>query len=83
LAKDSPHAAVTVDWFHVVQLFTTAVDDLREAEARSRELANALRWGVLKAGVRNLTDHQRTALAKLETGGFATEAAYCAKEMLC
>lgn len=82
LAQGFPNAAVTVDWFHVVQLFTTAVDDVRKAEARSRELPKAIRWAVLKAGDRNLTDHQRTALAELETGGFATAAAYRAKEML-
>ena len=26
-------AAITVDWFHVVQMFTKAVDDVRRAEA--------------------------------------------------
>ena len=82
LAQGFPNAAVTVDWFHVVQLFTTAVDQVRKAEARSRELPKAVRWAVLKAGDRNLTDHQRIALAELETGGFATAAAYRAKEML-
>jgi len=76
------NAAVTVDWFHVVQLFTTAVDDVRKAEARSRKLPKALRWAVLKAGDRRLTEEQRIALAELETGGFATAAAYRAKEML-
>ena len=40
------------------------------------------RWAVLKAGDRTLTDDQRHALAELETGGFATAAAYRAKEML-
>src|SRR5208283_5435447 len=64
VAENFPNAAITVDWFHVVQLFTTAVDQVR------------------KAGDRNLTDHQRSALAELETGGFATAAAYRAKEML-
>jgi transposase len=76
------NAAVTLDWFHVVQLFTTAVDQVRKAEARSRSLPKAIRWAVLKAGDRKLTDHQRIALAELETGGFATAAAYRAKEML-
>ena len=82
LAQGFPNAAVTVDWFHVVQLFTTAVDQVRKAEARSRKLPKATRWAVLKAGERNLTDDQRIALAELETGGFATAAAYRAKEML-
>jgi transposase len=82
LATSFPKAAVTVDWFHVVQLFTTAVDQVRKAEARSRQLPKAIRWAVLKAGDASLTDDQRIALAELETGGFATAAAYRAKEML-
>jgi transposase len=82
LATSFPKAAVTVDWFHVVQLFTTAVDQVRKAEARSRQLPKAIRWAVLRAGDANLSDDQRIALAELETGGFATAAAYRAKEML-
>jgi transposase len=82
LATSFPKAAVTVDWFHVVQLFTTAVDQVRKAEARSRQLPKAIRWAVLRAGDGALTDDQRIALAELETGGFATAAAYRAKEML-
>ena len=75
-------ANVTVDWFHVVQLFTRAVDNVRKAEAKHNTMPKALRWAVLKAGDRTLTDDQRHALAELETGGFATAAAYRAKEML-
>lgn len=82
LAQGFPNAAVTVDWFHVVQLFTTAVDQVRKAEARERKLPKAARWAVLKAAERGLTEDQRSALAELETGGFATAAAYRAKEML-
>lgn len=82
LAASFPNAAVTVDWFHVVQIFTTAVDQVRKAEARSRQLPKAIRWAVLRAGDTNLTDDQRIALAELETGGFATATAYRAKEML-
>src|SRR3990172_7687113 len=82
LAEGFPNAAVTVDWFHVVQLFTTAVDEVRKAEARSRKLPKAIRWAVLKAGERSLTEDQRIALGELESGGFATASAYRAKEML-
>lgn len=82
LADNFSNAAVTVDWFHVVQLFTTAVDQVRRAEARGRKLPTALRWAVLKTGGSHLTDSQKIALAELETGGFATAAAYRAKEML-
>jgi len=82
LATSFPKAAITVDWFHVVQIFTTAVDQVRKAEARSRQLPKAIRWAVLRAGDGALTYDQRIALAELETGGFATAAAYRAKEML-
>ena len=50
--------------------------------AAAENFPNAARWAVLKAGDRTLTDDQRHALAELETGGFATAAAYRAKEML-
>ena len=35
-------AAVTVDWFHVVQMFTKAVDDVRRAEAKHGKLPKSL-----------------------------------------
>lgn len=77
------NAAVTVDWFHVVQLFTTAVDEVRKAEARQRGFPKGARWAVLKAGDSGrLTEQQQIALAELKTGGFATAEAYRAKEML-
>ena len=82
LGESFPNAAVTVDWFHVVQIFTTAVDEVRKAEARSRKLPKAIRWAVLKAGDGSLTDDQRIALAELESGGLATATAWRAKEML-
>jgi transposase len=41
-------ATVTVDWFHVVQLFTKAVDEVRRAEVKRSKLPKALRWAVLK-----------------------------------
>jgi len=83
VAENFSKAAVTVDWFHVVQLFTTAVDDVRKAEARQRDFPKGARWAVLKAGDRNtLTQQQQIALAELKTGGFATAEAYRAKEQL-
>ena len=59
-------AAVTVDWFHVVQLFTRAVDEVRKAEAKHNHMPKALRWAVLKAADGRLTDQQAAALAELE-----------------
>ena len=38
VSKEFPHAEVTVDWFHVVQLFTKAVDDVRKAERRQVQM---------------------------------------------
>jgi transposase len=83
IGQSFPSANVTVDWFHVVQLFTTAVDQVRKNEARERKMPKATRWAVLKAadGGR-LTEKQQQALLELETGGFATATAWRLKEML-
>ena len=80
-AENFPHAAVTVDWFHVVQIFTTAVEKVRRAEAHRCTLPKGVRWATLKRP-EALTEAQRQALEELETGGFATAEAYRAKEML-
>ena len=76
------NAEVTVDWFHVVQLFTKAVDDVRKAEARQRELPKGARWGVLKARETAKTQAQAEALHELENEAFATGIAYRIKEQL-
>lgn len=80
-AETFPQAAVTVDWFHVVQIFTTAVEKVRRAEAHQRSMPKGTRWAALKKP-EALTRQQRQALEELETGGFATAEAYRAKEML-
>lgn len=83
VAENFSKAAVTVDWFHVVQLFTTAVDEVRKAEARQPDFPRGARWAVLKAGdSERLTEEQQIALAELKSGGFATAQAYRAKEQL-
>ena len=38
-----PQADLTVDWFHVVQLFTTAVDEVRKTESKERALPKGTR----------------------------------------
>jgi len=83
LAREFPRAEVSVDWFHVVQLFTSAVDEVRKAERRHGPMPAAARWAVLKAadGGR-LTDKQAAALAELEAGDFRTAAAWRIKEKL-
>ncbi len=83
VGKDLPGATVTVDWFHVVHLFTKAVDDVRKAERRLVRMPAATRWAVLKApdGGR-LTEEQAAALGELETGDFLTAKAWRIKEKL-
>jgi transposase len=49
LAENFANAAITVDWFHVVQLFTTAVDRVRKAERRVGKFPNP-RSSALGAG---------------------------------
>jgi len=65
-----------------VQLFTKAVDDVRKAEARVRELPKSTRWGVLKARETAKTQSQAEALNELENEAYATGMAYRIKEQL-
>lgn len=71
---------VTVDWFHVVQLFTKAVDDVRKLEHQQNKLPKAVRWAVLKG--KGLTKKQKLALQELEDGDFLTTTAWRIKEKL-
>lgn len=82
IGKEFPAAAVTVDWFHVVQLFTRAVDDVRKAEYKLVKMPAATRCAVLKASDGKLTDKQAMALAELEAGDFLTATAWRIKEKL-
>ena len=75
-------AAVTVDWFHVVLLFTRAVDEVRKAEAEHNHMPKALRWAVLKAADGRLTDQQAAALAELEATDLFTATAWRTKDKL-
>ncbi|CAO0819778.1 hypothetical protein DFAR_1110048 [Desulfarculales bacterium] len=82
IGEKFPGANVTVDWFHVVQLFTTAVDEVQKAEAKERKLPKATRLAVLKAADGGgLTKKQQQILTERETGGFATATAWRLKEM--
>jgi transposase len=77
------NATQTVDWFHVVQLFTTALDHVRKAECKQVKLPDATRWAVLKArDGGKLTDKQAMALVELEAGEFFTAEAWRIKEKL-
>lgn len=76
------NAAITVDWFHVVQMFTKAVDDVRRAEAKHGKLPKTLRWAILKRADGRLTNAQADALAELEASDLFTAIAWRIKEKL-
>lgn len=81
--KQLPNARITVDWFHIVQTFTRALDDVRKAEGRVRPLPKHLRWAVLKRGeVGRLTTNQLKAMAELLEQGLDTATAWRVKERL-
>jgi len=75
------NAAVTVDWFHVTQLVSQAMDEVRRAEAKQEKLPKHLRYALFKKPDK-LTDAQTEALYELETSNLATAEAYRCKETL-
>lgn len=77
-----PFSHATVDWFHVVQLFTRAIDNVRRAESKEYILPKATRWAVLKASDKGLTEAQIDAIAELEATGMNTSKAWRIREML-
>ncbi len=83
VAEYLPNAEVTVDWFHIVQIFSKALDEVRKRERRQQAHPKALRWAVLKnteAGT--LTANQITALQELVSDRSATADAWIIKEKL-
>lgn len=77
-----PNSSHTVDWFHVVQLFTKAIDEVRRAEAKETRLPKATRWATLKNADGPLTEKQIDALAELMSMDMQTSKAWRIKEML-
>ena len=75
-------AEITIDWFHVVQLFTSAVDKVRRKEAKQRNFPKALRWATLKSADAVMTESQLDALAELVEMNCHTATAWRIKEML-
>ena len=75
-------ASLTVDWFHVVKLFTDALEKVRRSERFDGSFPKSLRWAILKGGEKVKTDEQQAAVEELENGGFATATAYRIKELL-
>lgn len=47
-AENFPHADVTVNWFHLVQIFSTAAKQVRGAEAHRRAPPKGVRWATPK-----------------------------------
>ncbi|CAO0822938.1 hypothetical protein DFAR_3390006 [Desulfarculales bacterium] len=43
IGESFPGANVTVDWFHIAQLYTIAVDEVRKVEAKECKLPKATR----------------------------------------
>ena len=82
IEEEFPNANVTVDWFHVVQLFTKAVDEVRKTERNLQPHPKSLRWAVLKNADGSLTEKQREALAALEASDLNTATAWRVKEQL-
>jgi transposase len=76
------NADLTVDWFHVVQLFTKAVDEVRRAEAKQLKMPKTTRWAVLKAADGSLTEKQFDALVELASLDLDTAVAWRVKENL-
>lgn len=81
--ENLPNAHVTVDWFHIVQTFTKALDKVRKQERREKGHPKALRWAVLKGLDNNtLTAKQVAALQELIADRGATADAWVIKEKL-
>ena len=72
----------TVDWFHVVQLFNKAVDEVRRNETKEVAMPKATKWATLKAAEAQLTDRQTDALTELVTMDLKTAEAWRIKELL-
>jgi len=82
ICKYFSNAQRTVDWFHVVQNFTRAINEVRRREAVSRPMPKDARWAISKGKENNLTDTQIEALAELEREGYSTSVAWQIKEKL-
>lgn len=80
--KSFGNAAVTVDWFHVVQIFTRALDEVRRNEAKQVQMPKGVRWAVLKGMETYRTLEQEEALKELASRGLATATAFRVKELL-
>jgi transposase len=82
VCDEFPCAALTVDWFYVVQLFTKGMDDVHKLEAKKEKLPNGTHWATLKGLESKKNEEQHAALRELFERGLATAMAFRVKEML-
>ena len=55
---------ITVDWFHVVQLLSKALEQVRRDEAKKANMPRGARWATLKKSESEFTESQLDALAE-------------------
>jgi hypothetical protein len=67
------NAAVTVDWFHVVQIFIKALDEVKRLESKEVKLPKGARWAVLKGMETWRNEEQLAALEELKERGLAVD----------
>ena len=80
--KHFANSSLTVDWVHVVQLFTRAVEEVRRAESKEIPMPKASRWATLKKAEGRFTEAQLDALAELVAMDRHTAKAWRVKEWL-
>lgn len=81
--KHLSNARITVDWFHIVKVFSDALNTVRKAEGQIKPLPKHLHWAVLKRGETDrLTVNQLKAMAELLRQGLDTATAWRVKERL-
>jgi transposase len=78
-----PEAVITVDWFHMVQLFARSVGEVRKLEGKEKSLPHHLRRAVLKRGhAARLTTNQWVAIAEMTSQGLDTMTVWKLREKL-
>jgi len=63
--QKSKSASATVDWFHVAQLFTKAVDDARKLEVRKSKLPDHSNWATITGAETIRTHNQENDILEL------------------
>lgn len=58
-------SSATVDWFHVAQLFTKAVDDARKLDARQSKLPDHSSWATITGAETIRTQYQENDILEL------------------